>query len=575
MAPRSTSLRVATVITATWIAAWFATGAGPRPGTLTQRCLTDVGLFLLAIDLIGFAHSLWAGGDRTRAADRVAATESPEVIENPAEIERNVTTETGWFAPVHPSTGRIDPAQRAPISIGSTTPDERQAIARAAMALLVSQRETEATIVPPVVHLIRVGIAGIELLLAKPCLEALSGFSVMGDGLVWRLDDPAALEAHLRDHHHDDVPDLTVLGDDDESTFFMLSDLDDPPYCDERPPRDAESLRAASGTRLAVVETADAIILEPYGLRFRLHDWGDTGTHDHETPQELKYGEAYVTDPVEGTSDDQAKGEPSADRCGEGVIVMDDGLGEPHDDLVSNDTAIEPEVAEIDATSVAAETTSNDLVPRGRIEVRILRDQPDIVGELCTDPTPAAIEFVAYLALHGHRSTTSRLRDAIGTQKIQTSRSGKTVWSAASAARKAVGSDLLPGAAGNELYRLSPEVTGDWLRFRALVDIAKAPGTPRERCRVALTQALELVGGVPASESRRFMWLDEEGILEEITRSVTTAATMLTLLELEERSSHIARSALDKGLMLSPGDRRLLELEQQLTHTENLADAQI
>jgi hypothetical protein len=69
----------------------------------------------------------------------------------------------------------------------------------------------------------------------------------------------------------------------------------------------------------------------------------------------------------------------------------------------------------IHATEVAKSGAAplGDLVPRGKVEVRILRELPDLVGE----------------------------------------RAGKTVWSAAGAARRALGLDLLPTASEQSALR--------------------------------------------------------------------------------------------------------------------------
>jgi hypothetical protein len=134
------------------------------------------------------------------------------------------------------------------------------------------------------------------------------------------------------------------------------------------------------------------------------------------------------------------------------------------------------EVAKTDAAPLG------DLVPRGKVEVRILREFPDLVGGRALERP-----------------------------------------SGARRARRALGLDLLPTASGNLLYELSTEVACDWMRFRALVEIAKRSGIGRERARPALIQALALVDGVPGVVSRRFIWLDTDGLLAEIANAVELA----------------------------------------------------
>jgi DNA-binding phage protein len=94
------------------------------------------------------------------------------------------------------------------------------------------------------------------------------------------------------------------------------------------------------------------------------------------------------------------------------------------------------------------------------------------------------------------------------------------------------------------------------MRFRALVEIAKRSGIGRERARVALVQALALVNGVPGVVSRRFIWLDTEGLDTEIAHVV-----------------ELARTAIDRGLVHSPGDPALARLlgQRRREHGERLA----
>jgi hypothetical protein len=138
------------------------------------------------------------------------------------------------------------------------------------------------------------------------------------------------------------------------------------------------------------------------------------------------------------------------EQCSETVEeqwLLDD-LSQPDDTAVEEDAEspihdvgdsaveLDVEVEVIHATEAAKSDAAplGDLVPRGKVEVRILRELPDLVGELLAAATPAAVDLVAYLATHGHRASTARLRDSIGTQQVQASRAGKTVWSAAGAA---------------------------------------------------------------------------------------------------------------------------------------------
>ena len=214
------------------------------------------------------------------------------------------------------------------------------------------------------------------------------------------------------------------------------------------------------------------------------------------------------------------------------------------------------------------------LVPPGAVEVRLLREVPDLIGALVAPASPAAVEFVAYLASHGNRATTPRLRDSLGTARTRLSRSGKTVWSAAGAARQCLGEARVPRASGNEIYVLADDVSCDWVRFGALVELAER-ADDEAVARRSLAQALSLVEGVPAAGSRRYGWLEEEHLLEAVTTAVSAAAERLARLELEalerggsgergEGQRAIVQRAIATGRILDPRATPWRELERRL-----------
>ncbi len=203
------------------------------------------------------------------------------------------------------------------------------------------------------------------------------------------------------------------------------------------------------------------------------------------------------------------------------------------------------------------------LVAAGAVEVRILRELPDLVGAVTGDASAAAVEFVAYLAAHRHRATAARLRDALGTPRSPGSQAASTIWAVAGAARKVLGPDRLTSANGSQPYRLADDVSCDWLRFQELVNAAAAGD---DECRrEALVAALELVHGVPAAASNRFTWLDTEGTLAHVARDVAAAAKNLATLALDQDcSTELAAWALEKGRLLDPGAEELSEVEARL-----------
>jgi len=583
--PRTRLLKANASVTLAWTVLWFSGDSPSRPGSTLHRLLTATGLALVAFDIAGAVTTFLS-------FRRISTSDSDAVTNDRREFHTSTrsATESRPAPTVAPKSTSAFTEQVQELSASSLNlladPTQRPRVATAAMAYLTKRLETEPALIQPNVQLVRVGIAGVELLLADPCEQAPPGFSVTGGGLVWRLDAKVDLDKLLADETVGHQPPLTTLGDDDESTYFTVVDPSDPPYCDQLPSGNDNPSNASFAARFTapftLVETAEMTILEPFDLPLLPRDQESPSIESQDSLCNIQIPDEFDAEPVSLPDSGEA---PVHNTCHDDhglERILEESQRNGHTaagGLVNESDGEVEHVGEVQT----AQLPSLDLMQPGRVDVRIFRDNPVLEGALLAEPTPAAIEFVAYLVLHGQRATTVRLRDAIGSLKMQSSRSRKTVWSAASAARRAIGSDLLPVAAGNELYKLSSGVTCDWLRFQALLEFAKRPGANRDRCQQALSLALEMIDGIPAKASRRFLWLEDEGILGEITRAITIAAAMLALLELDGDSPERVRWALDKGLMVSPGDRQLLELEQRLgqrsakteTSEEQFAEARI
>lgn len=381
--------------------------------------------------------------------------------------------------------------------------------ARWALAHLDAERTTEAV---PEVLLVRVGDEGIELLLREPVEVPPSGFQLLDAG--WGLrpvgDATAATPEAVPDGDGEaGAAEVVELGSDADGTYFAPGGTA-VVTADGR-----HDLADGAGPAILVVREPHGIVIEPFGLR--------------------------LSPP--GQDQSLARAGEQVEDSGEAALRVVEDLSPGN----------EPD---------------GPLVAAGRVEVRILREDPDLVGELLVPPSAPAVEFVAYLATHDHRATTARLRDCLGTAKSLTSRSSKTVWSAASDARRALGEGLLPPSSGTQPYVLSNEVSCDWGRFQALCTRAQASEDPAE-ARRALIEACSLVEGVPGLSSRRFTWLDEEGLLSEMTSAITAAAQRLAELELEaleegDGSREVARLAITTWRLLSPSAPGLSEVEQRL-----------
>ena len=444
----------------------------------------------------------------------------------------------------------------------------------------------------PRVSLVRIGPAGVELLLDEARLEPPPSFQAIDDGRVWRLRAEVNLTevlSTLDSSVPPFVPLLLRIGSDRDATFFvavergesvgiagtnttdtlnrLVSDLlrggwTDPVLyrigdskfdgCETVTPLELEELQELDRTQFAaeresVPSIVSVVVTDDRGLidllRTRLENT-------------VLLGCAVDADHLLYRSDDTVTIEPS------GLAVQLDTF-EP----VDPGTAGSP-TTEDGARPGSATVEANDSVPRpGAVEVRILREHPDLVGDLTGPSHPIAVQFIAYLATHGGRATTSRLRDAIGSYRREESKANKTVWSAAGFARQAVGVERIPNARGSQQYELSVDITCDWGRFAEAFQRARSAHAARDTGRAIslLSGALDLFQGIPGQEERRFEWLETEGILEEIQRVVEEAAHLLATIAISTGSAALARWAIDRGRLAAPISELLDEDEMVIT----------
>lgn len=403
LALRTPLLVTAVVLEGGWVAAFVERSHVPVPTSV----LALIGTGLLILDAFAFASTVL-----TR---RGTVGLEPALVRSPDD-GIDLDDEDGAQDERRRSVREMSPAQRA----GAT-------VARVG-------RATGGT---PAVTLVRVGHSGVELLLDDEATAPLPGFEPLETWRTWRL-----VEDDLDDDSACDV-EIDELGSDVDGTYFA--------------PRHEVG---ESTTHLVVIADGGEVVVEPYGLRLRPPSPG------HGAPDAAAVG---------------AGSRPSSDASPPQVAVtaldadeedvLDDAW--PSDDLRMEDpldAALEVRKPDLQAAATAPTTPTDDpcepdrddwLIPPGAVEVRLLREVPDLVGALVGPASPAAIEFVAYLASHGHRATTPRLRDSLGTVRTRLSRSGKTVWTAAGAARQCLGEERLPRASGNDAYVLADEVTCD------------------------------------------------------------------------------------------------------------------
>ena len=445
----------------------------------------------------------------------------------------------------------------------------------------------------PRVALVRAGPSGIEVLFDADAAGTPRRFRALDNGRVWQLDPSIGLDSLLADLDPSDpplVPVLMRIGEDRSSVFFI-------------------AVEGGESVGVAGSEPADTLNRLVTNLRdippteVDLYRLGDAKFEGAESVPSLGLEELRELDRTGFAA------ERSAGRIGVPVIVADDrGLAEllrerlVHAVLIgaaveadhllyrTDDTVtIEPigltvrlteSVAREDEGAASSEATADSFVGRelegmpmpGVIEVRVLREHPDLVGDLEGPSNPVAVQFVAYVAMHGGTVSTSRLRDALGSYRREASRANKTVWSTAGAARQVLGLARIPNATGYQHYELAADVTCDWVRFEEAFRRARSAHAARETARAVslLTGALDLFEGLPGLDERRFEWLQTEGAVHEIQRVVEEAAHLLVTLAKGSGTVALARWAIDRGRVARPISPMLDQDEMELEEMASL-----
>lgn len=219
----------------------------------------------------------------------------------------------------------------------------------------------------------------------------------------------------------------------------------------------------------------------------------------------------------------------------------DDGEGE-------DTPAAEAVVSEL--VAVPGEEGVEVDVPRA--EVRIL-GPVEVTGWQAPPERAVVTELACYLALHGDRAIPGdELRVAFRPDEEQET-SAKTLRTYMSLLRRALGPDLVPTGAGAG-YRLSPAITTDWRRFRALT--GPTAGAP------ALRYALSLVRGRPfaGTPAGTFGWVYAELLVSDMEAAIAGAARRLAEEAMAAGGLDMAAWATRQGLTGVPADTGLWQL---------------
>lgn len=167
-----------------------------------------------------------------------------------------------------------------------------------------------------------------------------------------------------------------------------------------------------------------------------------------------------------------------------------------------------------------------------------------------------AVDVVAYLAFHRNGADADQIKSWVWpTYEPPTDKAFANVMSRA---RRGLGVDddglpYLSRAGSDRTYRLSPTVTTDFDRFRAIVSQADEAETPAETVST-LSKALELIRGVPftGGGASSFVWADNH-VRAQVEFAIDEAVHRCADLALEADDLDTARWAALKGLELVPG----------------------
>lgn len=461
--------------------------------------------------------------------------------------------------------------------------------------LLFAELTSHPDVAPPHVGVVRAGPYGIELLVDPPATEATPSFEVRDGGHSWRLDPTLELDEIRRRGGEGGfayLPVLVPFGETDDGSYLVAAGPGETLGIQG----DDEQVERALGlvaTHLVHAPWSEVETYRTGGARAPgTEEWiaiepSQVGGLDpSEIADPLWRKDLVEAQPVVLATDAAAAQTAATGHRGNIVIVgplveadrvlcfgslfvtlEPFGVRVPSrlpsfeelgvvDRLATNTTS--PGVA-IEEDLAALPAPETPLPQPGVFEVRLLRPIPDLVGDLPDQVPSAALRLIAYLAAHGGKATTNRLRDALGSYRQDDSRASQTIWHAATQARKTIGAERIPRAINREHYSLADDVTCDWTRFELMARIARAAELvgDHDRAIETLTEALGLVEGPPASETNHFSWIEREQLLYAIERTVVDSAHRLFDLSLAERSFDRAAWALEQGRLLSPDDGEL------------------
>ncbi|HEY3842117.1 MAG TPA: LysM peptidoglycan-binding domain-containing protein [Acidimicrobiales bacterium] len=230
--------------------------------------------------------------------------------------------------------------------------------------------------------------------------------------------------------------------------------------------------------------------------------------------------------------------------------------------------------------AIAGDVPDPSISGPGIVEVRMLTTSPRLEGLRDTLPpnrARRATELVAYLALHSPDPVTSdRLRTRVlGSSDADAA--SKTLFNTATAARRAMGQDLLgnpllPLGSRTGLYQVADAVTSDVQRATDLAALGGITEDP-ETAIALLRESLALVEGEPlANTLSGYTWWESEGHSARIAAVLINAACNLAALAIDAELFDLARWGLGQARLVDPYSEAISRAAMQVAAAAGDAD---
>jgi DNA-binding SARP family transcriptional activator len=205
----------------------------------------------------------------------------------------------------------------------------------------------------------------------------------------------------------------------------------------------------------------------------------------------------------------------------------------------------------------------------GPVEVRLLTLTPELVGlskRMPSDKTVRITELIAWIALQGDSGTTSA---AMLEHGIAGATASKTLYNIISAARNVLGTDSsgarrLVRDASTGIYRLSPEVTVDVLRFEQMAGCGVKARDPRIAAQLC-DAALSLIDNTPVGNgSGRYGWWSNRWEARIGRLAIKAARRLVEVAEEGIVDVEVARRGIERARLAAGGEEELHRVAMEL-----------